>query len=339
MFGNTIKLNLIRSLRSFSVVAEDTLVNATVLSTSAPANKNSELTKIQKGKPRIVDLAEVSKVLRPGALSSMYINKSEILQQLVKLKVKLYEIEKDPEATKFILSQRFEDIKDKIIFLKELGLEIEDIGNTITKNPLILKENIEDLQVRINYLQYKKFTSEMILRIVSANPHWLSHSTQDIDNKLGFFQSNFSLTGNEVRLLATKSPKLITYPLEKVKLAHFVLKEEMGFKATEIKKMVLDRPQLLKSAQDKLLSTFEYLHNTMKIPLEIITIFPEVLNCRVKRLKERHLFLARLKRDLYNPKEPNYVALKTLVSGTDSYFCTEVAQSSVQVYNEFLKSL
>lgn len=107
-------------------------------------------------------------------VSSMFINKSEILQELLKFNVELYKVEKNAEAFDYILQRNFADIKEHIIFLKELDLEDSDIGQLITKNPLILREDLEDLRVRINYLKYKKFSDEMITSILKKNPFWLS---------------------------------------------------------------------------------------------------------------------------------------------------------------------
>lgn len=70
-------------------------------------------------------------------------------------------------------------------------------------------------------------------------------STQEIDERLGFFQTNFKLSGQEVRQLAVKQPKVITGDLEIVKVNKFVIKEEMGFSDTEIKKMILEKPKIL----------------------------------------------------------------------------------------------
>ncbi|XP_056649172.1 transcription termination factor 3, mitochondrial [Diorhabda sublineata] len=340
MFTRGVGLNVIRILRNITTIAENNSA-AVASSLETLKNKDTELTGTESliSKPQRMEISEISKILRPGALSSVYVNKSEILQELVKLGTKLYVIEKEPEAIKLILSLKFDDIKDTIIFLKDLGIEIEDIGNLITKNPFIFKENLEDLKVRINYLQYKKFTSEMIVRIIRNNPFWLSHSTADIDNRLGFYQKNFMLSGNEIRSLTTKCPRLITFSLDSVKCNIFSLKEEMGFTPEEMKLIILRRPQLFKSGRYKLLQTFDYLHNKMKIPLETIVETPEILSCRERRLRERHLFLVKLGKNQYSPKKPNYIGLKTLISGTDAYFSTEIANSSVQMYNEFLKSL
>lgn len=76
----------------------------------------------------------------------------------------------------------------------------------------------------------------------------------------------------------------------------------------------------------------------MKIPLERIVQEPEILSCRQIRLKERHLFLLKLNRAQYDPKKANYVSLKSLVSGTDAEFSTEIAKTSVDIFNTFLKT-
>ncbi|KAL3280976.1 hypothetical protein HHI36_004201 [Cryptolaemus montrouzieri] len=179
----------------------------------------------------------------------------------------------------------------------------------------------------------------MILRIVSVNANWLQFCTHDIDNRLGFFQNNFSLSGDEVRALAVKQPKIITYSLSQIKVNIFVVKEEMGFNPDETKAILLKRPKIFMSSQYKLLKTFEYLHKTMQIPLEDIVKLPGSLSCREHRLKERYLFLKKLNRVQFDSKKPNYVSLLSIVSGSDSHFATEIAKSSIQAYNEFLKTL
>lgn len=45
-----------------------------------------------------------------------------------------------------------------------------------------------------------------------------SSSTVRIDGRLGFFQENFKLTGDEVRYLATKRPRLITSKIDNIKV-------------------------------------------------------------------------------------------------------------------------
>lgn len=127
--------------------------------------------------------------------------------------------------------------------------------------------------------------------------------------------------------------------MNSIKVNTFTIKEEMGFTLDEVKKILLDKPRLFMKAQSFLLSTFEYIHKTMNIPLETIADMPEILTCRKFRVRERHMFLETLGKAQYNPKLPNYVSPLTLVSGTDSQFATETAKSSIQTFNTFLKSL
>lgn len=121
------------------------------------------------------DISHVAPYLKPTFNFAAYVNKSNTLQELLKLGVNLHILEKKEDVPQFILQLDFErDIKQYIIFFHDLGLQVEDIATLITKNPFILKESLDDLQVRLNYLQAKKFDKDMILRIVSENAFWLS---------------------------------------------------------------------------------------------------------------------------------------------------------------------
>lgn len=123
------------------------------------------------------DISHVAPYLKPTFNFAAYVNKSETLQQLVKLGVNLHQIEKskDTEVVPFILKLDFEnDIKNHIRFFHDHGVTLEDVANIFSRNPLILKERLEDLDVRINYLESKRFDKEMITRILIKNPFWLS---------------------------------------------------------------------------------------------------------------------------------------------------------------------
>lgn len=221
------------------------------LSHVAPLNQNDtnslEVVEQQKSvlEPLAEDISHIGTYLKPTYNVAAYANKSELIQQLVQLGVNLHYIEKKlPEAMKFLLQCQFGSIKDHIRFLNDLGVELVDVAQVITKNPLILKESLEDLEVRINYLKFKKFDNDGVARIISKNPFWLTHSTQDIDAKLGFFQSTFHLTGEQVRQVVLAKPQLITFSQSHIKTSMFVLKEEMGFTQEDLKEIILVKPGL-----------------------------------------------------------------------------------------------
>ncbi|KAG6446236.1 transcription termination factor 3, mitochondrial [Manduca sexta] len=285
------------------------------------------------------DLSNVTPYLQNTFNIAAYVNKSETLKQLVKLNVNLSVIEKKPYIMEKFLKLDFErNMKCHIIFLSDL-IGMENIGEFISKNPMIFYEPIEHLKVRINYLQSKGFMYDQINRIVSKNPFWLNFSTIRIDRRFGFFQQTFDLNGNEVRYLATKLPKLITYNIQFIKFNYFAIKEEFGFEDLEIKKLLLDKPKIWMINQKVLGQRFNYIHNIMKISHSAILESPEVLLSRNFRIKQRHMFLEKLGRAQYDPKKENYIPVKCLIEDTDVEFCKKYAKSNVDDFNMFLKTL
>lgn len=180
----------------------------------------------------------------PSFNFAAYVNKSETLRKFVELGVDLSKIEKVKGFPQFVLKLDFDrDVKRHLLFLHDLGIPAENFGALITKNPLIFKESIDDLETRVYYLRSKKFTPDNVREIVQRNPFWLMFSTKRIDRRLGWYQKNFKLTGDEIRFVTVRSPKLITYNLEHVRGSTFSIKEQMGFDELETKVLLLSHPK------------------------------------------------------------------------------------------------
>ncbi|XP_053683377.1 transcription termination factor 3, mitochondrial [Sabethes cyaneus] len=287
-----------------------------------------------------VPTVEIYPNIRPTFNFAAYVNKSEPLQQLVRLGVDLHKLEKRKGIPQFILKLDFErNMKQHLRFLTDVGVAAEGLGEFITKNPLIFKEEIGNMEVRINYLQSKQFMPEQITRIVSKNPFWLMISTKRIDKRLGFFQKTFELGGNDVRLLTTKQPRLITYNLEHIRKNTFAIKEEMGFEKEQIKQLLLSKPKLWMINEDNLMHRFEYINRKMQLTNAEILRTPEILLAREYRIKQRHGFLQFLGKAQYNPRKELYISPKTLVEGNDQDFVIHVAKSDMLSYNNYLKTL
>lgn len=183
--------------------------------------------------------------LRPTHNLAAYVNQSETLQKLIQLGVDLHNIERRKGLAEFILRLDFDrDMREHLQLLTDVGLEANALGPFVTKNPLIFKEDLGNLETRINYLQSKRFKSVDITRIVQKNPFWLMFRTQRIDARLGYFQKQFQLVGNEIRQLAVRQPRLITYNMEAIRMASFSIKEEMGFSGDYTKTMLLAVPKI-----------------------------------------------------------------------------------------------
>lgn len=278
----------------------------------------------------------------PPASASLqdYVDKSETLSKLVQLGVSLWKLERRPNVGSMLLRLDFNrDVAPRLLFLKEIGVEDSRLGYIISHNPFILSENLENLQARVNYLKSRKFSSETVASMVSRAPYLLNFSVKRLDNRLGFYQQQLKLSASNTRNIVARLPRLLCGSLEPVKENLKLCEIELGFKENEIQHIVLAIPKVLTANKNKLIHIFDFVHNTMKVPHHLITKFPQVLNSRLLRLRERHLFLEYLGKAQYDPNLPNYVSLDRLVSLPDETFCTELASATLEDFYLFQKTL
>ncbi|XP_044280372.1 transcription termination factor 3, mitochondrial isoform X2 [Varanus komodoensis] len=269
-----------------------------------------------------------------------YVDHSETLQKLVLLGVDLSKVETRSNAGQLLLQLDFEkDIRKILLFLKDVGLDDKQLGPFLTKNPYILGEDLENLETRIAYLISKKFSKEAITKMVSGAPYLLLFSVERLDNRLGFFQKELGLNPQKTRDLMTRLPRLLTGTLEGIKENLKVYEIELGFSQNEIRHIVHRIPKNLSINKRKLTQIFDYLHNVMGIPHQLMVHFPQVFNSKLLRIKERHMFLKFLGRAQYDPEKPNYISLEKLVSLPNEVFCTEVAKAKVKDFQTFLKTM
>ncbi|KAM4550613.1 transcription termination factor 3, mitochondrial isoform 2-T2 [Fundulus diaphanus] len=289
-----------------------------------------------------VDAFPLGKSQMPPASTSLqhYVDKSETLTKLVQLGVSLWKLERRPNVGSMLLRLDFNrDVAPRLLFLKEIGVDDSRLGYIISHNPFILSENLENLQARVNYLKSRKFSSETVASMVSRAPYLLNFSVKRLDNRLGFYQQQLKLSSANTRNIVARLPRLLCGSLEPVKENLKVCEIELGFKENEIQHIVVAVPKVLTANKKKLTQIFDFLHNTMKVPHYLITKFPQVLNTKFLRLKERHLFLEYLGKAQYDPNLPGYVSLDRLVSLPDEMFCGELASATLEDFDLFQKTL
>ncbi|XP_032437086.1 transcription termination factor 3, mitochondrial isoform X2 [Xiphophorus hellerii] len=269
-----------------------------------------------------------------------YVDKSETLTKLVQLGVSLWRLEQRPNVGSMLLRLDFNrDVAPFLLFLKEIGVEDSRLGYIISHNPFILSENLENLQARVNYLKSRKFSSETVASMVSRAPYLLNFSVKRLDNRLGFFQQQLKLGASNTRSVVARLPRLLCGSLEPVKENLKVCEIEFGFKQNEIQHIVIAVPKVLTANKRKLTQIFDFVHNTMKVPHHLITKFPQVLNSKFLRLRERHLFLEYLGKAQYDPDLPSYISLDRLASLPDENFCTDLAVATLEDFYLFQKTL
>lgn len=84
---------------------------------------------------------------------------------------------------------------------------------------------------------------------------------------------------------------------------------------------------------------YDFLLKEMGISQEQLLQTPQVFDCRLFKLQQRHGFLKSLGRAQYDAKKDLYVSLKRLYEGTDEQFSLNVAKRPVQDFYQFLKSV
>lgn len=77
----------------------------------------------------------------------------------------------------------------------------------------------------------------------------------------------------------------------------------------------------------------------MKISHEKILKSPEILTSRRHRLEQRFRFLKFLGKVQFDETKPVYISFKALVEGTEQEFVLHVCKSSLETYDNFLKTL
>ncbi|XP_016411427.1 transcription termination factor 3, mitochondrial-like [Sinocyclocheilus rhinocerous] len=275
-----------------------------------------------------------SSTLRP------YVDKSETLSKLVQLGVNLWELEQRPNVGSMLVRLDFHaDVAPRLLFLKDLGVEESKLGRLLTKNPFILTESLDNLEARVSYLKSKKFSKQSVAVMVTKAPYLLNFSVERLDNRLGFFQKQLGLSAEKTRDVVTRLPKLLCGSLEPIKENLKVCELEFGFRGNEMQHIVTTVPKVLIANKRKLTQIFDFIHNTMDVPHSLIAKFPQVLNAKFLRIRERHLFLEYLGRAQYQPSQPNYISLDRLVFLPDDVFCSEVALAALEDFERFQKTL
>ncbi|GFO22763.1 transcription termination factor 3, mitochondrial [Plakobranchus ocellatus] len=292
--------------------------------------------------------------LRPGSVDEMtipelsrqalnlvpYVNRSETLQNLVKLGVNLDLVQRVEGVAELLLKSQFKrDIAPLIHLLNLMGVPLDEMGQMLTRNPLLFKQSIEDLSARFGYFLHKRFSQAEAVSIVVRAPVALLMDPVKLDSKLGFLQTTFGLKGHEVRKVVLKYPKVIPWRRDMIAGVRFHLKEFLAFSNLQLKELLLKEPKIYLSNPNKLTEAFDYLFTTMGITRDQIMLWPGILRTRQHIVRDRHLFLVSRNRAQYDPCLENFVSLKALGSGSDTEFCKNVAKCDEQEFHAFLKTL
>ncbi|RUS71922.1 hypothetical protein EGW08_020315 [Elysia chlorotica] len=208
--------------------------------------------------PVSVDEMTIPELSRHALNLVPYVSRSETLQNLVKLGVNLDMVQRVEGVAELLLQSQFDrDIAPLIHLLHLAGVPAESMGLMITRNPLLLTQSVEDLSSRIGYLLHKNFSQTEVASIVTRAPVTLLMDPVKMDSKLAFLQTTFDLTGQEVRQVILKYPKLIPWRRDMIANVRFHLQEFLVLSKPQLKEMLLKEPKIFFSRQQQ---TFSIAH-------------------------------------------------------------------------------
>uniref|UniRef100_A0A0N5AHU1 Transcription termination factor 3, mitochondrial n=1 Tax=Syphacia muris TaxID=451379 RepID=A0A0N5AHU1_9BILA len=261
---------------------------------------------------------------------AQYVNHLPVLQNLVKLGVSLFKIEKTSAIGKELVKLNWEtDVLPKLAWLISLDVPVTKLGDYLTRNPFFLLQNFDDMKARVNYLRSKRFTKSQIAKIIIAFRYWLNFDVRVIDGRLGWIQKSFKLSGNEVRKLVVLEPRILAFGVAPIQVfccsLIFCLHCRFVVHAI-IEIFILDASQVA--------SSYIYAHFVMGLSNSQIAAYPLIIRCPITYLERRHEFLVRMKRNKYIPGTDDYVPLDAFLHPSDKYFATKVRK--VRVSNSSL---
>ena len=132
----------------------------------------------ERQEPKVIEEFTKPPLMPSSYTLASYVEHSEVLQKLVQLGVDLSKVEKrgGGVADKIIKLNFEPQVAEKISFLNFVGVESNNLGKFLTKNPHILLEDQENLEKRVKYLMAKKFDKMAIAQMVNRAPYLLCFS-------------------------------------------------------------------------------------------------------------------------------------------------------------------
>nr|CDJ86151.1 Mitochodrial transcription termination factor-related domain containing protein [Haemonchus contortus] len=282
-----------------------------------------------------------------------FVNHSPLLQALADIGMNLFEVEQTTRAAKHILRLDMQkEVKPKLQWLLSLGFEVSDLGEYLTRNPFFLLQDLSDMQARVNYLTSMKFSNEDVCKIIKDFRYWLNVDVKTMDSRLGWIQQQFHLRGDEVRNLIRKEARVLMFGLGPLQRLVLLLNKELEFTPNEMKKILLTDPRVFMMDPKFIVTNYQYLHRIMRLSNAIIAEHPLILRCSHSSIRNRHEFLKKLGRAVYEgaivdekvetpPKEKDDckpVPIEVFLDPSDEVFVRKAANTYLAVYNNFLRN-
>lgn len=285
---------------------------------------------------------------RKSTSLAYFIDSSKSLQTLLNFGVELYKIErKNPETINYLAKlDFFTELRPKFIFLNDLGVNPNEFGEVLTKNPEILNPTYSTMKLKevVEYFNSMGFTEEQILSMIVRCPKLFTSNIVEIDQVLGFLQKfqvstkKLNLLPDEVRSLVIRCPNLMLKSTMSLYLNGQVIERTFGFNHCQIKSILIDNPKLLITDTKDLEMKYLFMNRILGLDADEIINNNKIFENKIKTCEHRHDFLKSKGMAQYNSKLANYIFPTKYFCCTDEQFVKYVKCDIVD-YENFLKTL
>ncbi|VDN22203.1 unnamed protein product [Cylicostephanus goldi] len=149
----------------------------------------------------------------------------------------------------------------------------------------------------------------------------------------------------------TRNPFFLLQDLSDMQRLVNLFNKEFEFTPKEIKQIILSDPRVFMMDAKFVTANYNYVHKVMRLPNSVIVKHPFILRCSHSSIRNRHEFLKKLGRAIYegaiadqnatdaqdeNQVQP--VSLDAFLDPSDAVFARRAANTYLVVYNNFLRN-
>ncbi|CAK6949423.1 transcription termination factor 3%2C mitochondrial [Scomber scombrus] len=224
------------------------------------------------------------------------------------------------------------DKSETLTKLVQLGVNLWKLEQRPNVGSMLLRLNFNtDVAPRLLFLKGIGVEDSRLGYIISHNPFILIENLENLQARVNYLKSK-KFSSETVVSMVSRAPYLLNFSVKRLDNRLGFYQQQLNLSASSTRNIIARLPRLL-------CSSLEPVKENLKVPHHLIVKFPQVLNTRYLRVKERHLFLQYLGKDQYDPTQPNYISLDRLVSLPDETFCTELALATMEDFCLFQKTL
>eukprot|EP00794_Sanderia_malayensis_P009602 gene9602-10589_t len=232
-------------------------------------------------------------------------------------------------------------INMNIDYLISEKIPVEIISKIGEKSPKTLQLDLNIIKKRIRVLKINSLYEDSIKKCLQRNPSLLMSRLEDtLSQKVEAFRGlQLSLSVSEIAGVLERCPDIIEYlTLEKlVDKVEFLLKK-LNFSNKQVRRMLIKHPAILTMGKDSLKEKTNFLFASFNANHDLISKYPRALQCPIKRLRERYLFLKQEELAGNEIKVRGW-ALKTLAVNSDAYFAGNIAKKPLKRFRDFQDQL